>query len=772
MWKSISSLILRNRITILLVLIAMTGFMGYMATKIELSYELARVLPLGDQAHKDYMEFKRLFGEDGNVLVIGIKDKRIFEKEVYNDWYGLSIRLKKLKGIKDVLSVSHFYDLVYDSSSGSFGFKRFPTRALRSQEEADSMHQRLLDSPFHKGLFLNDSSATLLAATFEGSKLNSANRIAIVKMIRKLGDEFGAAHGIKVHYSGMPYIRTEFMIKVADEMKLFLVLAFLVTTIILFVFFRSHLAVLFSSLVVLFGVIWSLGTLQLLGYKITLLSGLIPPLIMIIGVPNCIFLLNKYHSELKLHGNKAKALTRVIEKIGISLLLANITTAIGFGVFYFTNSDLLREFGVVAAINVTVTYLISLVFIPISFSYLPVPNLKHSKHMHSVRIGKLLELFDHLVHNRRREIYVMVIALTVISLFGITKATIKGYLVDDLPKDHPIYHDLRFFESNFNGVLPFEILIETSKPDGLFANSGSILYKTNTLQKAFLKYEEFSKPLSFAEVTKLSYQKYRGGSKKYYHLPGAMQLKEMAENSRFEGNTSMNIFTDSTNRIGRVSYQVADAGSDRMKMLVTDLKQKADSIFRGTDAKVKFTGYSVVFLKSNDYLLGNLFESLVIAVILITIVGLALFRSLRIIILSKIPCLIPLIFTAGIMGFFDIYFKPSTILIFSIAFGIASDQTIYFLTKYRQELLRNISNSEAISITIRETGVSMIYTSVILFFGFGIFVFSGFGGTVALGILISTTILMSVCTNLILLPCFLLSIDKYISYMPANGMVL
>ena len=764
MWTIIARFILRNRLFILITIGLITLFMGYQASKIELSYELSRVLPLEDQAHKDYTQFKALFGEDGNVLVIGFQDKRIFDRKVYNSWYQLGNDINGIDGIKEVLSVGRFYDVKPDSLHTGLHFKRLPDGKMASDEDLAAIEKLVYSTPFYKGVLINDSNATLMAVTFERTNLNSSHRIAIVNKIKKFGAQFTAGNNIQLHYSGMPYIRTEFMSKVSQEMKLFLLLAFFVTTSILFIFFRRHLAVFFSSIVVLVGVIWSLGTIQLLGYKITILSGLIPPLVMIIGVPNCIFLINKYQTELRSHGNQAKSLTRIVERIGISLLLANITTAIGFGVFYFTNSDLLKEFGVVAAINITATYIVSLVFIPIAFSYFPMTDLSRTEYFHSVRISRLLNSIDYIVHYHRKQVYIGITLLTAVSLYGISKATVKGYLVDDLPSNHPVYSDLRFFEKNFKGVLPFEIIIDTKKENGLYANSALALYKMNFLQKKFAAYPELSKPLSITEVIKFLNQGYNGGDQKYYRFPAALQLKELADNMSSSSSDSLgaNAFTDRTNRIGRISYKIADVGSIRMKELVTELKMRTDSLFKDTDYKVSFTGYSLVFLKSNDYLLNNLFESLLIAILLITLVGLALFRSLRVIILSKIPCLIPLIFTAGIMGFFNIYFKPSTILIFSIAFGIASDGTIYFLTRYRYELMVTGNNSQAISLTIRETGVSMIYTAIILFFGFGIFIFSGFGGTVALGILISTTILMAAITNLILLPCFLLSIGKHL----------
>jgi hypothetical protein len=220
-------------------------------------------------------------------------------------------------------------------------------------------------------------------------------------------------------------------------------------------------------------------------------------------------------------------------------------------------------------------------------------------------------------------------------------------------------------------------------------------------------------------------------------------------------------FVDSSKQFTRISYQMADIGSVRMKKLVNEIQLKADSVFGRKDYNVSLTGHSLVFLKNNDYLLGNLFESLVIEIILITLIGIVLFRSVRIIILSKLPCLIPLVITAGIMGFTGIEFKASTILIFTIAFGISSDGTIYFLTRYRNESAGAATSAAlAITNTIKETGLSMICTTIILFCGFSIFAASSFGGTIALGILVSTTLLVSMFTNLLLLPSILLSIEK------------
>lgn len=764
MWHYFSGILLRNKFIFTSVVLLLTAFMGYEAYKMELSYEFAKILPDTDESFIEYQQFKKLFGEDGNVMVMGFEDKDLFKLNKFKDWTELNNNLKNIQGVKGILSLPTIYKLIKNDSLEKFEFTPLITKPISNRQEVDSLKQEILNLPFYEGIIYNkENGANLVAITFHKKDLDSKRRLDIVKEIRALGDEFSTKHQVQMHYSGMPYIRSQLMTKVRSEMTLFLILAVLVTSIILWLFFRSLTTVFFSLIVVVIGVVWSIGIMELFGYKITVLSGLIAPLIMVIGLPNCIFLVNKYQSEFLLHGNKIKALARSIETIGITLFLANITTAIGFAVLYFTKSCMLVEFGVVAAISVLTTYLITLILIPVILNVLPSPKAKHTKHQEGKRINGILEIIDGLVQHKRPAIYTITIIITCICCWGITFINMNGYVVDDLPEKDPVYEDLRFFEKNFKGVLPFEITIDTKKPKGVFANNAQAIYKIKLLQKTVSEYTVFSKPLSIVEGIKFSYQAYKGGNAKYYKLPGVQDLKTLSEYSgSLKGqNNKLQNFLDSNQQITRVSFQTADVGSKKMKELMAELRPKIDSIFNPADYKVSLTGHSLVFLKSNDYLLSNLLESLLIEIILIAIVGIALFRSVRIILLSKLPCLIPLIITAGIMGFLDIRFKPSTILIFSIAFGISSDGTIYFLSKYRQELKKfKLSAPEAISAAIKDTGLSMVYTSIILFCGFSIFSASSFGGTAALGVLVSLTLLMSMFTNLILLPAILLSIHK------------
>lgn len=767
MWKFLANKVLRNRLAFLIALAVITIFMGYKASQIKLSYNFASLLPATDSSFIQYERFKQLFGEDGSVMVIGLADSSIFRIEKFNDWYLLSKKINKIDGIQNVLSIGDVYDLVRNDSLRKFDFLPLVKSLPQQQSEIDSIRKRIDELPFYDGLVLNkETNATLMAITFKKKDLDSKHRIEIVNEIKKEADAFSRLHNIELHFSGMPYIRTAVMEKVSHELKLFLLLAVIMTTVILGAFFRSFSSVIISVIVVAIGVLWSIGSIELLNYKITILTALIPPLIMVIGVPNCIFLINKYHSEYAHHGNKVKALARMITTIGVSLFLANITTAIGFGVLVFTKSSFLAQFGIIAAINVMATYFITLILIPVILSYMSPPSVKHMRHLEGTRIRRVLEWVDFIVHNKRNSIYTVITLVTLLCVYGMSKIDVTGYVVDDLPKNNPVYNDMHFFEKNFKGVLPFEVFIDTKKPDGVLADNARVLYKMKNLEKILEQYPELSRGISIVDALKFSYQAYRGGEPKYYVLPGISELKNLNDYATtVRGNESrLKSFIDSTKQYTRISMQMADVGSKKIKKLLDEIQPRVDSIFNKDEYDVKLTGHSLMFLKGNDYLLYNLYESLIIEIVLIALVGMALFREVRIILLSKLPCLIPLIITAGIMGFLDIRFKPSTILIFSIAFGISSDGTVYFLAKYKRELkYSKRSISEAISATIMDTGFSMIYTAIILFFGFSIFAASDFGGTVALGVLISITLLVAMITNLVLLPSLLLSIDKWVS---------
>ena len=763
MWKKLAQFILTNRISLLVLLLASTVFMAWQASKVRLSFNAGKVLPLTDSAYIDYNTFKKTFGEDGSVMVVGIQSDSLFSPGLFNDWLKLSTEVQKIEGIKQVLSIGQLSVLEKDTLQQKFTARPLAAGPVASQAQLDSLKQQLDQLPFYKDLIYNPKTkATVLAITFADSVLNSAKRIGVIQSILDKSKQFSSTHQVALHYSGLPYIRTVISKKISEEFALFIGLSIAIGALILYLFFRSFAAVFYPVLVVLVGVVWSLGTLVLFGYDITLLTGLIPPLIVVIGIPNSILLINKYHTCLALEGDKIKALQYVISRVGITTFIANLTTAIGFGVLYFTNSELLMQFGSVAAINVMATWVISLIFIPIIFSFLPVPHSKHTSHLSSPKTINLLAFLDRLAHQKRNLIYVVTLLVVVVSFIGIYRIKINGYVVDDLPKNDAVYKDMSFFAQNFKGILPLDISVDTRRKNGVM--NLSVINKMNRLQDLISAHPEFSRAVSLVEVLKFSSQTFYGGDTTFYRLPNELEknfILGYASNSGKGNSNLVKNFIDSNRQVTRLSFQMADVGSDKMNKIINELEPQIDSIFNPKRYHVELTGSSIIFIKGTNYLVKNLRDSLILAVLLIALLMWGLFRGFRMILISLIPNIVPLIITAGIMGFAGIPLKPSTILIFSIAFGIASDQTIYFLTRYRQELrTTNWTISQIVSDTIKETGLSMIYVALILFFGFGIFTASSFGGTVALGLLLSITLLVALISNLTLLPALLLSLEK------------
>lgn len=765
MWIVIARIILRNRYVFLVLLGLITLFMAYHARSVNISYNYVNLLPEKDSAFTHYQDFKKVFHEEVNTYVLAVSDSDFFQLDKFKDWKALGDSIRKLDGVEGLASVGHLFNIYKNKKKKRFEFLPLINKEIPDQQYVDSLAVVIRSLPFYKGLLYNDSTHTyLMGITINEKLLNSRNREVLIHTIEELSRGFCEKHNVQIHHSGLPYTRTIIAEKVRSELKMFILLALLVTATIMYLFFRSFRIVFFSMMVVSIAVVWALGSIVLLGYQITVISGMIPPLIIVIGIPNCVYLLNKFQSEYAHHGNKIMALQRVIRRIGNAVFLTNLTTALGFATFIITNSQILIEFGVIASLNIMGVFIISILLIPIIFSFLKPPKEKHANHLKNKTIKRIVEILIHWIVYYRRQVFVVSILLVLLGFFGISLMKSTGYMVDDISKSHIVYKDLKFFEKNFKGVMPLEIMVDTKKKKGVMKSS--TLQRIDKLQKKIAAYPDISRSMSIVEAFKFSRQAYYNGKEKYYDLPGSQERNFiLAYFSKKESKINLlENFIDSTGQYARISMKVADIGTLRMNKLYHDLTRDIYSIFPAEKYTVTITGTCITFFKGTGYLIKNLFSSLLLAILIISIFMAVMFSSWRMVLVSLVPNLIPLIVTAAIMGFFNIPIKPSTVLVFSIAFGISVDDTIHFLAKYRQELLiTNWNIGKSVIIALQETGVSMIYTSIVLFFGFSIFITSTFGGTIALGILVSITLLIAMLSNTVLLPSLLLSLEKRIT---------
>ncbi|MBC35678.1 MAG: transporter [Bacteroidetes bacterium] len=766
MWTYLVRLILRYRLVNLIVIAALTAFMAYNATKVQLSYEMTKMLPATDSTSIVYERFREQFGEDGSVFFVGIQDDNLFQKEKFNDWFDLTYSIKEVDGVQEVISLGKLYQLTRNDSLKKFDFKPIIEQKVETQEELDSIKELVYSLPFYDGLLFNkETNVSMMMITLDKDKLNTKYRVQLIYDIRDQINTFGEKHNVEVHFSGLPYIRTVTSKKVEDELQLFIYASLIIASVILLIFFRSFKAVFFTIIIVIINVVWVMGTISFLGYKITMLTGILPPLLIVIVVENCIFLLNKYHNEYKSHGNKVKGLSRVVQRIGNANLLTNTTTAAGFAAFVVTGNKILVEFGVVASINILVAFLLTLFLIPIFFSYLAPPAKKHMKHLDKSAVSKILERVVNIVQHKRVYVYSICLVFVGAAVFGASQLKTTGNIVDDIPHKDPLYVDLMFFEEHFKGVMPLEITVDTKKKKGILRLS--TIKKIEKLQEVLSEYPELSRPLSLVEVVKFSKQAFYKGNEKMYDLPNNQEknfIISYVPGLESDDKSILKSFVDKDLSITRISVQMANIGTKDIQRIMDDLRPKIDEIFNPKKFDVSVTGTSVVFLKGTNYLVKNLMSSLLLALGIICGLMALLFTSARMIGISLIPNLLPQLMTAGMMGFFAISIKPSTILIFSIALGISVDNAIHFLSRYRLQLrLNNWNIKDSVLAALRETGYSMIYSSVVLFFGFAIFTQSSFGGTEAMGYLIAFTLFVALMSNLFVLPSLLLSLDKRIT---------
>jgi uncharacterized protein len=768
MWERTGRWVLNYRLPLLILLALSTAFMAWHASKVELSYEFSRAIPVDNPKYLEYQDFKNKFGEDGNLMVIGFQSEKLFTAPLFNDFVKLNQQLQEIQSVEDVLSASRAVNLLKNDSTEKLkAVNVFPAGAL-NQQQIDSSRAIFQSLPFYKGLLYNEATHTyLIAVRINRQILNSAARTVVVRNIVDTCESFASRQKLRMHYSGLPLIRTNIAVKIANEMQWFLLGSLLLSAVILLLFFRSVSTMLLSLAVVIIGVIWSFGTLHLAGYKITLLTALIPPLIVVIGIPNCIYFLNKYHISFTQSSDKREALVLMVSKMGIVTLFCNIAAAIGFAVFALTKSAILQEFGVVAGINIMVIFFISFILIPSVLSYLPTPKARHTKYLDNKWLIAILDKLEIWSLNHRHVIYGLTGILLIFAVTGIFRLRSEGFIVDDLPKTDKIYADMKFFEYHFKGVMPLEILVDTKRKNGLRINPLKTFESIDSLSQYIASRPEMARPTSIVEGLKFARQAYYDGDSSSYAVPNSFDIGFLAGylGSRNDSSSEQNNFTrlvksfmDTTRQFARISVNMADVGSKRLPEILGTVHQKANQYFDTSKYNIRFTGTSVTFLEGSAFIINGLKESVMWAFLLIALCMLYLFRSLRILICSLIPNIIPLVITAGVMGWTGVRLKPSTVLVFSVALGIAIDITIRFLVNFKQEKDETIVDVKDVVIsTIHTTGISIIYTSLVLIAGFIIFCFSGFGGTQSLGWLTSLTLVVATITNLTLLPALLLS---------------
>ncbi len=764
MVQRLSNFIINNRNIFLVLILSYTLFMGYMSQFVKFNYDFSQTVPDTDEDMMYYNDFKKTFGEDGNVFAVGLKDSSIFNIEKFTLYKNYIKSLESIEGVNGVLGLPTLQILEKNKENKNFTFKELFSPFPTSQKHLDSILSIAKNQKFYDNKITNQDNALTLLITINKKVLNSKKRDDLMKSLIIKSSLFESESNIKLHYAGLPYSRYMMAEKVKQELSMLLLVSLIVTSIILFIFFRSYDTVIVPIIIIGIVVVWVFGTLSLLGYKITLLTGLLPPLIVVIGIPNCVYMLNYYHFSIEKIKDKKEALLNVIRTIGLITFITNLTTAVGFLVLATTDIKILTEFGIVAGINVIATFFVSIFLLPSIYLVLPAPKSEQTSYLNYSFIKYLINSFINISFNYRRPVFILSSIIVSVSIYGLTKIKSVSYLIDDVPSESPLMKDLKFFEKNFSGVMPLEIVVDSKMKKGV--QNLNLLKKVNELENFLMDKDYVSSPISLVSFIKASRQAYYNNNSAYYSLPNNRDknfilryISDGYQNNASNENISKS-FVDSLGQKLRISLNVADLGSFKLDSIVNNVfRPEINKVFKNSKAEVRLTGTTLTFIKGINFLIENLLQSMLLAFFIISVIMSLLFKNFKMVIISLIPNLIPLIFAGGIMGFFGIPLKPSSALVFSIVFGISVDYSIHFLAKFKNELINN-SIEISITNTIKQTGKSMIFTSFILFFGFIIFAFSNFGGTIVLGVLTSIILFVAMITNLTLLPSIILRFYK------------
>lgn len=842
MWQRISNLILRNRLFILGLITLLTVFFGYYAiTGLKIDNKYGNMLPKESPAQTAYMKFKELFGEDGSSLVLAIDNEKLYTEKNFLKWKELGDSILQYNGVESIISEATLFTIHNNQTENKFEAKRIFSDVNFSEKSIDEIKSEIRNNPVYANILYNDEeNVSIMMIGIDERFLSDQKKANVVVDIEKVAASYEKYFG-KIRYAGLPHMRVIIGKKVINEMYVFIGLSIFVTSLLLWLFFHSLRVVFICNIVVFVAVIWSMGSIGLMGFNISILMALIPPLMIVIGIPNCIFLMTKFHQEIKDHGNKVKAISRVIRKIGTATFLTNFTTAMGFSTFILTNSEKLTEFGIVASLNIMVVFFLSITILPIVISFSKTPKTRHLKHLDRKLAVGFINWITRIVQTHRKAIYIFVGGLVVVSLIGLTRIKATGNITSDLPTGNQILEDIHFMQDKFGGSIPFEIVIDYKSKSRLFSNE--TLRKMEEVQDLYSNDSLFGKTISIVDFIKVINMAFHSNDPSHYKLISSrdkLRLKKYMDNFNMTnangGGFTLKELVDTTTYHLRIRTQMMDIGSYEVAQKVDSMRVKIDHIFNPDKKEIErlfakskgknpiyldslvfehpgvynnltariakndpqlqyafdlnpqkvkeyydkkdfskklrsaidndyydieLTGTAVVASEGTQYLVINLFTSLLFAIVGIAVLMAILFRSWRMVLVSLIPNIIPLLFTGGIMGWFGIALKPSTLLVFSIAFGISVDDTIHFLAKYRQEL-KQYPHDLKVCVTkaIYEAGIGMFYTSIVLFCGFSVFTLSEFGGTKALGLLISLTLLVAMITNLVVLPSLLLSLER------------
>ena len=732
----------KSHIIGIFVLLALVS--GLFLPKTKVTFDFDQFFPEGDDDLEYFKSFIEEFETDDNFLLIAVENKEgVFDKDFLTRFHEYGLAIKDVPHITKVQSLTQMRNPV----KTPFGISSIPIIHIDEPSKYPQDKENLLnDDRFRLSLINADATALVIAAkTTEKIGLEDSD-----VMLDALYAETAKYGFDDVHYLGRAYFQAELVEMKIWEMLIIGLISVILVTIILILIYRKFIGVMIALGSIGLGLLLFIGLLAGFGRELSVMAALYPVLMLIVGTSDVIHIMTKYTDLLKEGKDKISAMTTTVKEIGMATLLTSLTTAVGFATLLTSNVGPIREFGINAAVGVMIAYVTVIFFttsVLLFFDREQIIKQSESDGKLSNWLGKCYTQ----VRLNPKKILLVCSVVMGLCFVGISMITTNYDISSTLPRGSNISNDFKYFENEFAGFRPLEFAVESQ--GDYEVDSYEVVSEISKLEDHLRSTGVINAIMSQATMYKSINKMNNSNRADAYVFTDSRKdfesQKKMVKKSRMlDQAVLINKYRTKT----RISSRIADIGADSIRILNQRIDQWITNNLDQDVVSVRTTGTGVIIDKNAVYIRDNLLQGLALALIIVSILMGFLFRSFRMVFVALIPNIIPLLFAAGLIGWLGIDLEAGISIIFAIVFGIAVDDTIHFLSKYKLERVKGKSMEESLEVCYTETGKAIMITTIILFFGFMVLLISNSQPTNIVGMLISVTLVSALVFDLYLLP--------------------
>lgn len=737
-------MITRFRKYIIGIFTALAIFSGFQLFNLQFSFDFEQFFPKGDEDLEFFREFVKDFETDDNFLLVAIpRSKGVFEKEFLQKFHDFSLKCRDLPYVLESRSITQ---LSYPLKT-PFAITSIPVIHLDKPERYARDSAMIVNDPrFVHNLI--DKQASLLVVYL---KTKAAIDLDEAKELMSSLDQLVKGYEFEnYHFLGRPYFQQELVEMQKREVIFSAIVSGILVTLVMFLLYRKAWGIFIALISIAMGLLLFMGFLGVTGRPLSAMAALYPVLMIIVGTSDVIHIMTKYIAELRKGREKKDALQITIREIGLATLLTSLTTGIGFVTLLTTKIEPVRDFGVNAAIGVTIAYITVIFFTTALLSYFSENDLVMPR-KNNLFWENLMARVNDFTIKKHKSILWGLVGFTLICIWGISQITTNFSIVTNFPIGKKITSDFILFEEKLTSFRPFEMAVSAKPP--YTAKDYEFLKEMDKVEGKMREYDEIQGIASVNDLYKSAYRMINNNRPDAYIFPkDSSNFSALAFwVNKIPGSPIQSLVSEDGKK-SRISARIKDIGATNIKNIGEELDQWIASNTDPNVAVFKRTGTGFIIDKNSEYVRKNLLEGLTIAIGMVALIMALLFKNLKIILIALVPNIIPLLVAGAMLGFLGIELEAGISIVFAVIFGIAVDDSIHFLSKYKLALTTGKSMEEAIGITFKETGKAICLTSIILFFGFLIMLFSIHPPSVIIGTLISVTLLSALIADLLLIP--------------------